>query len=239
MFVSDNNQNQQLGSSKERNKRWTDVDSYFSDLLIAHDPMLEEALQNNTAAGLPPQDVAPNQGKLLHLLARIQRARTILEIGTLGGYSTIWLARALPADGRLITLESDPKHAEIARVNIARAGLSDVVEVRVGQALDLLQELDAESRCFDMIFIDADKPNNPKYFEWALKLSRIGSMIIGDNVVRDGAVADADSTDPSVQGVRRFFELIASEPRVSATAIQTVGCKGYDGFAIALVTDDV
>lgn len=238
MFVSDKNHNEQLGSSKERNKKWTDVDSYFSDLLIAHDPMLEEALQNNAAAGLPPQDVAPNQGKLLHLLARIQGARTILEIGTLGGYSTIWLARALPANGRLITLESDPKHVEIARANIARAGLSDVVEVRLGQALDLLKELNAENRRFDMIFIDADKPKNPEYFKWALQLSRVGSMIIGDNVVRNGAVVDADSTDPSVQGVRRFFELIASEPRVTATAIQTVGCKGYDGFAIALVTND-
>ncbi|MBU7320896.1 O-methyltransferase [Paenibacillus oleatilyticus] len=187
MFVSDRNQHEQLGSSKERNKRWTDVDNYLSDLLIAHDPILEEALQNNATAGLPPQDIAPNQGKLLHLLARIQGARTILEIGTLGGYSTIWLARALPADGRLITLESDPKHAEIARANIACAGLSDIVEVRVGQALDLLKELDAENRRFDMIFIDADKPNNPEYFKWAL---------------------------------------------------QTVGCKGYDGFAIALVTND-
>lgn len=239
MNLFDHSQNGQPGSSKERNERWTAVDSYIADLLVAKDPSLDAALQNNAAAGLPPQDVAPNQGKLLHLLARIQGARTILEIGTLGGYSTIWLARALPADGRLITLEADPKHAEVARANIAHAGLSHMVEVRTGQALDLLQELATEENVrFDMIFIDADKPNNPEYFKWALKLSRIGSLIIGDNVVRDGAVVDAASADPSVQGVRRFYELMASEPRVSATAIQTVGSKGYDGFAIALVTDD-
>ncbi|KWX00485.1 O-methyltransferase [Carbonactinospora thermoautotrophica] len=220
-------------------ERWTAVDRYITDLLVPSDPALDATLQASAAAGLPPINVSPAQGKLLHLLARAQGARTILEIGTLGGYSTIWLARALPADGRLITLEADPKHAEVARANIARAGLADVVEVRLGRALDTLPRLAAEGHGpFDLIFIDADKPSNPDYFAWALKLSHPGSLIITDNVVRDGAVIDADSDDPRVQGTRRFFELLAAEPRVSATAIQTVGDKGYDGFAIALVTGD-
>jgi predicted O-methyltransferase YrrM len=215
---------------------WTAVDRYITDLLVPPDPALDGALEASAAAGLPPINVAPNQGKLLWLLARLQGARTILEIGTLGGYSTIWLARALPAGGRLITLEIDPKHAEVARASIARAGLAGVVELRLGRALDTLPQLAAQGRGpFDLIFIDADKPNNPDYFAWALKLSRRGSLIIVDNVVRDGAVADAASSDPSVQGVRRLNELLAAEPRVSATAIQTVGSKGYDGFAIALV----
>jgi predicted O-methyltransferase YrrM len=217
-------------------EQWTAVDRYITDLLVPPDPALDGALEASDAAGLPPINVSPNQGKLLHLLARLQGARTILEIGTLGGYSTIWLARALPADGRLITLEIDPKHAEVARANIARAGLSEVVELRLGRALDTLPQLAAEGRGpFDLIFIDADKPNNPDYFAWALKLSRRGSLIIADNVVRNGAVINAASSDPSVQGVRRLNELLAAEPRVSATAIQTVGSKGYDGFAIALV----
>ncbi|KWX01454.1 O-methyltransferase family 3 [Carbonactinospora thermoautotrophica] len=220
-------------------ERWTAVDRYITDLLVPSDPALDATLQASAAAGLPPINVSPAQGKLLHLLARAQGARTILEIGTLGGYSTIWLARALPADGRLITLEADPKHAEVARANIARAGLADVVEVRLGRALDTLPRLAAEGHGpFDLIFIDADKPSNPDYFAWALKLSHPGSLIITDNVVRDGAVIDADSDDHRVQGTRRFFELLAAEPRVSATAIQTVGDKGYDGFAIALVTGD-
>jgi len=220
-------------------KQWTAVDRYITDLFAPPDPALDAALQASAAAGLPPHDVSPTQGKLLLLLARVQGARTILEIGTLGGYSTIWLARALPAGGRLITLEADPKHAEVARVNIARAGLAAVVELRLGPALDTLPQLAAEGRGpFDLIFIDADKPRNPEYFAWALKLSRRGSLIIADNVVRNGAVVDAASGDPSVQGVRRFHELLAAEPRVSATAIQTVGSKGYDGFAIALVTAD-
>ncbi|MFM1653288.1 O-methyltransferase [Brevibacillus sp. B_LB10_24] len=219
-------------------EQWTAVDRYFTDLLVPSDPALDAALEANAAAGLPPIDVTPNQGKLLHLLARIQGARTILEIGTLGGYSTIWLARALPAGGRLITLESAPKHAEVARANIERAGLSDIVEIRLGQALDTLSQLDAEEQGpFDLIFIDADKPNNPEYFKWALKLSRRGTMIIADNVVRKGVVIDEASTDPNIQGIRRFNELLAAEPRVSATAIQTVGSKGYDGFAIILVTE--
>lgn len=219
--------------------QWTAVDRYINDLLLPPDPALDAALQASAAAGLPSHNVSPNQGKLLFLLARIQGACTILEIGTLGGYSTIWLARALPAAGRLITLETDPKHAEVARANIARAGLSSVVELRLGQALDTLPQLVAEGRGpFDLIFIDADKPSNPDYFKWALKLSRRGSLIIADNVIRDGAVIDTGSGDPSVRGVRRFFELVAAEPRVSATALQTVGSKGYDGFAIALVTAD-
>lgn len=218
-------------------EQWTAVDFYITDLLVQHDPALDAALQASAAAGLPPINVAPNQGKLLMLLARVQGARNILELGTLGGYSTIWLARALPADGRLITLEADPKHAEVARANIARAGLSHVVELRIGRALDTLPQL-ATRAPFDLTFIDADKPGYPDYFAWALKLSRRGSLIIADNVVRKGAVADAASTDPLVQGVRRFNALLAAEPRVSATAIQTVGSKGYDGFAIALVIAD-
>jgi predicted O-methyltransferase YrrM len=219
--------------------QWTVVDRYITDLFVPPDPVLDAALQASAAAGLPSHNVSPNQGKLLMLLARIQEARTILEIGTLGGYSTIWLARALPVGGHLITLEADPKHAQVARANIARAGLAHVVELRLGPALDTLPQLAAERRGpFDLIFIDADKPNNPDYFAWVLELSRRGSLIIADNVVRNGAVVDAASRDPSVQGVRRFNELVAAEPRVSATTIQTVGSKGYDGFAIALVTAD-
>jgi predicted O-methyltransferase YrrM len=220
-------------------EHWTAVDRYITDLLVPPDPALDAALRASAAAGLPPHDVSPNQGKLLLVLARAVGARTILEIGTLGGYSTIWLARALPIDGHLITLEADPKHAEVARANIAQAGLASVVELRLGRAVDTLPKLAAERRGpFDLIFIDADKRNNPDYFAWALKLSRRGSLIIADNVVRNGAVVDATSGDPSIQGVRRFNELLAAEPRVSATTIQTVGSKGYDGFAIALVTAD-
>ncbi|WP_437665550.1 O-methyltransferase [Sorangium sp. So ce1182] len=220
-------------------ERWSAVDRYITDMLVPSDAALDAALGASAAADLPPINVAPNQGKLLHLLARIQGARSILEIGTLGGYSTIWLARALPAGGRLVTLELDPKHAEVARANIARAGLADVVELRLGRALDTLPALAAEGRGpFDFIFIDADKPSNPDYFAWALKLSRRGSVIVVDNVVRKGAVADPESADPNVQGVHRLNKLLAAEPRVSATAVQTVGSKGYDGFAIALVTAD-
>ncbi|CAN5607702.1 O-methyltransferase [soil metagenome] len=218
-------------------EQWTAVDRYIIGLLVPADAALAAALQTSAAAGLPPHSVSPTQGKLLQLLARVQGARTILEIGTLGGYSTIWLARALPADGRLITLEADPKHAEVAHTNIARAGLADVVEVRLGRALDILPQLAEEDRGpFDLIFIDADKPSNPDYFEWALKLSRRGSLIVVDNVVRGAAVLDTRGRDASVRGVRRFYELLAAEPRVDATAIQTVGLKGYDGIAIGLVT---
>ena len=219
--------------------QWTAVDHYFADLLVAADPALEATLRASAAAGLPAIQVTPTQGKLLWLLARVSGARTILEIGTLGGYSTIWLGRALPADGRLITLEADPQHAEVARANLARAGLAHQVEVRLGPALASLPQLVAERGVpFDLIFIDADKPNTPDYFNWALKLSRRGTLIIVDNVVRDGAVADSASRDASVRGMRRLLELVAAEPRVSATALQTVGAKGYDGFAIALVTTD-
>ena len=218
-------------------KTWTAVDRYLDDLLVGHDAVLEAALQASAAAGLPPISVSPTQGKLLNLLVRVRGARAILEIGTLGGYSTIWMARALPADGHLVTLEINPKHAEVARASIARAGLLALVEVRLGRALETLAQLGAEGAGpFDLIFIDADKPSLPEYFQLALPLSRPGSLIVIDNVVREGAVVDAASPDPSVQGVRRLNELMASEPRVSATAIQTVGAKCYDGFALALVT---
>jgi predicted O-methyltransferase YrrM len=223
---------------------WSAVDSYIAGHLIGEDPALEQALRDSSAAGLPAIAVTPAQGKLLELLARVQGARTILELGTLGGYSTIWLARALPADGHLVTLEAEPRYAEVARVSIARAGFGDVVEIRVGPALETLPELAAEGAGpFDLIFIDADKGNYPGYFSWALKLSRPGTVIIGDNVVRDGAILDPDADDPSggnetIKGVRRFYELLAEGVgggSISATAIQTVGDKGYDGFVLALV----
>ena len=217
-------------------EQWTAVDRYIADLFVASDPALDAALADSDAAGLPAINVSPVQGKLLHLLARLHGARNILEIGTLGGYSAIWLARALPAGGRLITLEANPKHAEVARANISRAGLAQVVELRLGKALDTLPQLAQENRGpFDLIFIDADKPGYPDYLPWALKLSRPGSLIIADNVVRKGGVADSANADPNVQGVRRFCELLAGEPRVSATILQSVGSKGYDGFAVALV----
>jgi predicted O-methyltransferase YrrM len=215
--------------------QWTTVDRYITDLFVPADPALDAALNSSNAAGLPAIHVAPNQGKLLHLLARTLGARKILEIGTLGGYSTIWLARALPAGGRLISLEADLKHAEVARDNIARASLSGVVEIRLGQALDTLPQLVPEAP-FDLIFIDADKTGYSDYLAWSLKLSRPGTLIVADNVVRKGAVADPASADAKVQGVRRFNQLLAAEPRVSATVIQTVGSKGYDGLAMALVT---
>jgi predicted O-methyltransferase YrrM len=219
-------------------QRWSAVDGYIADLLAPADPALDAALKGSEAAGLPSIQVAANQGKLLHLLARLQGARTILEIGTLGGYSTIWLARALPSDGRLITLELDPKHAEVAGENIARAGLAERVEVRIGPASEALAGLAAEGGGpFDLIFIDADKEGYPDYLGWALKLSRPGSLIVADNVVRGGAVIDSASSDPRVQAVRHCLELMAAEPRLDATVIQTVGSKGYDGLAFALVVD--
>jgi predicted O-methyltransferase YrrM len=220
-------------------EQWSAVDRYFAELFAPNDPLLDAVLANSAAAGLPPINVTANLGKLLYILARAVQARTILEIGTLAGYSTVWLARALPPDGKLITLESDPKHAEMARANIERGGLSSLVEVRLGRALDTLPQLAGEVSCpkpFDLIFIDADKPNTPDYFRWALQLSRRGTLIIADNVVRKGAVIDAASSDANVQGIRRFNELVAAEPRATATAIQTVGSKGYDGFAVVLVT---
>ncbi len=219
---------------------WTAVDHYLTDLVVQPDASLDAALEASTAAGLPAISVSPTQGKLLEILARILGAKRILEIGTLGGYSTIWLARALPpGGGRLVTIESDPAHAEVARANIERAGFADMVDVRVGLAIDALPQIAADGDGpFDLIFIDADKPSIPDYFAWALKLSRVGSLIIIDNVVREGAVVDAASHDASVKGVRKLNDVMAAEPRVSATVIQTVGGKGYDGFAIALVTHD-
>ncbi|WP_255951635.1 O-methyltransferase [Streptomyces odontomachi] len=215
---------------------WNDVDDYFSSQLIPADDALDAALRDSDAAGLPHIAVAPNQGKLLHLLAVTQGARRILEIGTLGGYSTIWLARALPADGRLITLEYEPRHAEVARGNLARAGLDKITEVRTGPALDSLAQLADEGvEPFDLVFIDADKPNNPHYLDWALRLTRPGSLIIGDNVVRSGAVADPHSDNPTVQGIQRFLELMGEHPKLDATAVQTVGAKGHDGFSLARV----
>ena len=212
------------------------VDQYYADLLVKAGPALDAALQSSDAAGLPSINVSPNAGKLLFLLAQLMGARRILELGTLGGYSTIWMARAIPADGRLITLEFDAKHAEVARANIARAGLAHLIEIRMGRALDTLPQLAADgSGPCDLIFIDADKASYPDYFTWALKLSRRGTLIIADNVVRKGAVADPKTTDANVMGVRRMNELIAAEPRVTATAMQTVGVKGYDGLAFALV----
>jgi predicted O-methyltransferase YrrM len=218
---------------------WSAVDAYHESLLFPPDPALEAAIAASNAAGLPAIQVAPNQGKLLHMLARMLGARSILEIGTLGGYSTIWLARALPPGGRVITLEVDEKHATVARENFERAGLSGTIELRLGAALDTLPRLAAERHDpFDLVFIDADKQNIPEYFEASLAMSRRGSLIIVDNVVREGAVIDSASPDVNVRGVRRLNERLAAEPRVSATVIQTVGGKGYDGLTLALVVAD-
>jgi predicted O-methyltransferase YrrM len=214
---------------------WTAVDDYITGLIVPADAALDAAQEASRAAGLPAISVSAAQGKFLHLLARIQGARRILEIGTLGGYSTIWMARALPAGGRLVTLEFDPKHADVARANIARAGLSELVDLRVGRAIDALPGL-ASDAPFDLVFIDADKPSTTDYFNWALKLSRRGTVIVVDNVVRDGKVASpSGAEDEDVAGMRKFMAALAVERRVSATALQTVGIKGYDGFAIALV----
>ncbi len=217
---------------------WSAVDQYISEILIPHDAVLDAAVRASAEAGLPSIQVSPAQGKLLHLLARILGARNILEIGTLGGYSAIWMARALPPGGRLLTLEADAKHAEVARANFARAGLTGAIEQRLGPALHTLPQVASERRApFDLIFIDANKSTMAEYFDWARELSRKGSLIVADNVIRDGAVIDAASKDADIQGVRRFNERLAAEPRVSATEIQTVGCKGYDGFALVLVLD--
>ncbi|MFD4316671.1 O-methyltransferase [Streptomyces sp. NPDC058548] len=218
------------------NPQWNAVDTYFTETIAPADEALTAALSASSAAGLPEIAVAPNQGKLLHLLAHMQGARNILEIGTLGGYSTIWLARALPADGRLITLEYDPAHADVARANLAHAGLDKIVEVRTGAALDSLPQLEAEGAGpFDLVFIDADKVNNPRYVEWALKLSRPGTVIVVDNVVRGGRITTPAPDDPAITGTRELFDLVAAEPRLDATAIQTVGTKGYDGLLLARV----
>ena len=219
----------------ETDELWTAVDKYINDRLAGDDAALDAALEASQAAGLPPINVAPNQGKLLMMLAEMIGARRILEIGTLGGYSTIWLARGLVPGGRLITLELDPRCAEVARANIARAGLAETVEIRVGNALDTLPSVTAEAP-FDLIFIDADKPSTAAYYEWAVKLSRPGSLIVVDNVVREGAILDAGSDDPHVQGIRRFYELAAADARVSGTVLQTTGAKGHDGIAILRVT---
>jgi predicted O-methyltransferase YrrM len=212
---------------------WTSVDRYVESALLGPDAVLEVALQANAEAGLPAIDVAPNQGKFLSLLVQMLGARTILEVGTLGGYSTIWLARALPAGGRLVSLEAEPKHAEVARANLNRAGLAQLVDVRVGRALDTLPTLTGQQ--FDFVFIDADKQNNAAYLAWAVRLTRPGSVIVVDNVVREGGILDATSQDPRIQGTRALFEAIAREPRLEATAIQTVGSKGHDGFVLARV----
>jgi predicted O-methyltransferase YrrM len=216
--------------------QWTAVDAYIDDAVRASDDVLEGVLTASAAAGLPAIAVSPSQGKFLHILANAIGAKRILELGTLAGYSAIWLARALPPDGRLVTVELDPAHAEVARQSFARAGVSGLVDLRVGAAMDVLRALEAESAApFDFVFIDADKGNYPDYFDRAMRLCRPGALIVADNVVRDGAVIDASSTDPAVIGVRRFMERVAADPRATATVLQTVGVKGYDGFAIVLV----
>jgi predicted O-methyltransferase YrrM len=219
-------------------ERWAEVDDYVASLLAPHDEVLERALRAGAEAGLPQIQVSPPQGKLLQILAKSIGARRILEFGTLGGYSTIWLARGLSAGGRLVTLEADPGYAKVAQENIAAAGLEDVVDLRVGPALDALPTLEADGiGPLDFTFIDADKANTPAYFDWALERTRAGGLIVADNVVRFGTLADAVSEDPKVQAQRRLHEMIAAEPKVEATTIQTVGAKGYDGFTIALVDD--
>jgi predicted O-methyltransferase YrrM len=217
-------------------ERWAAVDAYIAGLFVGDDPALDGALAASRDAGLPPINVAPNQGKLLHILVRALGARRVLEVGTLAGYSTIFMARALPEGGRLVTLELEPRHADVARQNLERAGVADRVTIRMGRAVDTLAQLAAEGAGpFDLVFVDADKQSNVDYFEWALRLTRPGSLIVVDNVVRDGAVVDVASEDPSVLGTRRLNERMAAEPRVSVTEVQTVGVKGYDGFALALV----
>ena len=217
---------------------WTAVDRYFGDRLLTSDAALDSILAANRKAGLPPIDVTPLQGKFLELLARMSGARRVLEIGMLGGYSTAWLARALPSDGRIVSLELEPRHAEIARKNLESVGVSDRVEIRVGRAADSLQTLVASKAApFDLIFIDADKAGYPDYLDWSLKLSRPGTVIVADNVVREGAVIDPESSDPNVQGVRRFTEKLAAEPRLTATALQTVSSKKHDGLILAVVRE--
>jgi predicted O-methyltransferase YrrM len=219
--------------------RWADVEEWIVGRLIGHDDALEDAVKAAEAGGLPAIQVEPPTGKLLQLFARMVGAKKILEIGTLGGYSTIWLARGLPSDGRLITLEANPDYAAVAEKSIANAGLSELVDMRVGPALETLPKLlDEGAGPFDMVFIDADKANQDHYLSWALDLTHVGSLIVGDNVVRNGRVLDSDNEDPSIQGIRRFMDLLAADPRVDATAIQSVGSKGYDGFAVGLVIED-
>ncbi|MGN7167438.1 O-methyltransferase [Paenibacillus cellulositrophicus] len=218
------------------NPVWEQVDEYIVDRLCPNDRVLEEVIVTNRKADLPEIDVTANQGKFLQLLVQIKGAKRILEIGTLGAYSTIWMARGLTEGGRIITLELSPHHAEVAKKNIARAGLEQTIEVRTGDALEQLAQMEKEGvEPFDLIFIDADKPNNPNYLRWALHFSRPGTVIVGDNVIRNGEIADRHSTDPRVQGVRTFFDMLSGDPNISATALQTVGSKGYDGFMIGIV----
>lgn len=219
----------------EVSETWDRVDRYVAERLIEPDPALTAALADSEAAGLPPIAVSAPQGKFLRLLARIHGARSVLEIGTLGGYSTIWLAGALPADGRLVSLEVSPEHAEVARRNVARAGFADRVEILVGPALDTLPTLTGP---YDLVFIDADKKNNPGYVREAVRLTRPGGVIVVDNVIRDGRVVDAGDGDPNIVGTRAAYDVLAAEPRLDATALQTVGAKGYDGFAIAVVSNE-
>ncbi|MCR8981369.1 O-methyltransferase [Brevibacillus laterosporus] len=222
----------------ESPKKWTEVDQYFNSMLLPSDPILDEVLQANAKAGMPAIDVAPNQGKLLYLLAKIRGAKKILEIGTLGGYSSIWLARALPQDGQLISLEYEQSFAHIAEENVKKAGLAEKVSILVGPALETLPTLQEKGMTgFDMVFIDADKQNNPHYLQWALKLCNPGAIILGDNVVRDGEVIHPESEDDRIQGIRQFIDLLSSEPRIESTAIQTVGSKGYDGFVLGVVKE--
>ncbi|MEZ0164881.1 O-methyltransferase [Kineococcus sp. LSe6-4] len=215
---------------------WAEVDEYLVQTVLPEDEVLELVVDENQAAGLPPIDVSPLQGALLSMLVRMTGARRVLELGTLGGFSTIHLARALPPGGRVVTCEHEPRHAEVARRNLDRAGFTDVVDVRVGAALDTLPQIEAEGgEPFDLVFIDADKPNNPRYLEWALRLTRPGSLIVGDNVVRGGRVVEEGATDPTTTGTRDFLTALGEDPRLEVTALQTVGSKGWDGFALALV----
>lgn len=218
-------------------KSWSAVDDYIVEHLLPADTVLEAALRSNRSRGLPAIDVSAAQGKLLYLLARMNKAKRILEVGTLGGYSTIWLARALPKGGKVVTLELEPHHADVARINFKMAGLAERIDLRVGPALKSLEDIGKEKpEPFDLVFIDADKPNNPNYLRWAIRLSRPGTVIVCDNVIRDGAVIDGKSSDPNVEGARAAFTFLAKEAGLEATAIQTVGAKGYDGFAIAIVS---
>jgi predicted O-methyltransferase YrrM len=234
-FMNDRSESASIGTEQVLRDRWAAVDAYVAHHLLQADPVLDAALEDSRAAGLPAINVSPAQGKLLFILARSIGARHILEIGTLGGYSAIWLARALPHDGRLVTLEIEHAAAAVARRNIARAGLGHLVDLRVGPAQDLLPTLSDGAERFDFIFVDADKPRYALYLSWAIRLARPGALIVVDNVIREGGVADADSTDPKVRGVRDFYDALAGESRVMATAIQTVGAKSYDGFAVLLV----
>jgi Predicted O-methyltransferase len=221
----------------EQQTVWRQVDRYFEERIIEHDPILEQVLHENRKAGLPAIDVTPLQGKLLQLLVMMHGSRRILEIGTLGGNSTIWMARALPPDGKIVTLELEPRHARVAEQNLILANVKDKVDIRVGPALDQLAKMKEESvEPFDLVFIDADKANIPNYLRWALRFSRPGTVIICDNVVRNGEVINGMSSDPNVNGIRSFFDMLADEQHVTATAVQTVGSKGYDGFSIGIVT---